>query len=205
MLLTKHSKIKLFPARERLVSDIPAGEGEIVNLFLQCRCSRPVIVDIDVMTVMLYCGTRTGKDDIAFLQSLVPLTANKYKTSTFNTRRDRGVVIMSMFIQTKMWSVSKLIRLHTVNLGLVSITYKSPFWTYTIVPRKWNISILSHNSVCKYVFLYADSRMAWAFAGYTTEKNLVSPRKQTTSGNISSEKGGSIKDDTLCLRNLYHI
>jgi hypothetical protein len=67
MSLTKHNKFKLFPARERLVSDIPAGEGEIVNLFLQCRCSRPVIVDIAVMTVMLYCGTRTVKDDIAYV------------------------------------------------------------------------------------------------------------------------------------------
>ncbi len=26
----------LFPARESLVSDIPAGDGKIVNLFLQC-------------------------------------------------------------------------------------------------------------------------------------------------------------------------
>ncbi len=69
------SLIKLFPARERLVSDIPAGEGEIVNLFLRCRCSRPVIVDIAVMAVMLYCRTRTGKEDIAFLLSLVPLKA----------------------------------------------------------------------------------------------------------------------------------
>jgi hypothetical protein len=28
--------IKLFPARESLVSDIPAGDGKIVNLVLQC-------------------------------------------------------------------------------------------------------------------------------------------------------------------------
>jgi hypothetical protein len=28
--------IKLFPARESLVSDIPAGDGKIANLFLQC-------------------------------------------------------------------------------------------------------------------------------------------------------------------------
>ncbi len=28
--------IKFFPARERLVSDIPAGDGKTVNLFLQC-------------------------------------------------------------------------------------------------------------------------------------------------------------------------
>ncbi len=29
--------IKLFPAREGLVSDIPAGDGKTANLFLQCR------------------------------------------------------------------------------------------------------------------------------------------------------------------------
>jgi hypothetical protein len=29
-------KIKLFPVRESLVSDIPAGDRKIVNLFLQC-------------------------------------------------------------------------------------------------------------------------------------------------------------------------
>ncbi len=31
--------IKLFLVRERLVSDIPAGDGKIVNLFLQCSWS----------------------------------------------------------------------------------------------------------------------------------------------------------------------
>jgi hypothetical protein len=31
--------MKLFPARESLVSDIPAGEGEIFKLFLQCMIS----------------------------------------------------------------------------------------------------------------------------------------------------------------------
>jgi hypothetical protein len=39
MSLTKlylAGKIKLFPARESLVSDIPVGERKIVNLFLQC-------------------------------------------------------------------------------------------------------------------------------------------------------------------------
>jgi len=30
---------KLFPARERLVRDIPAGDGNIANLFLQCIAS----------------------------------------------------------------------------------------------------------------------------------------------------------------------
>ncbi len=29
--------VKFFPARESLVSDIPAGDGKIANLFLQCR------------------------------------------------------------------------------------------------------------------------------------------------------------------------
>jgi hypothetical protein len=28
--------IRLFPARESLVSDIPAGDGKIANLFLKC-------------------------------------------------------------------------------------------------------------------------------------------------------------------------
>jgi hypothetical protein len=28
--------LKLFPARESLVGDIPAGDGKIANLFLQC-------------------------------------------------------------------------------------------------------------------------------------------------------------------------
>ncbi len=29
-------EFELFPARESLVSDIPAGDGKIANLFLQC-------------------------------------------------------------------------------------------------------------------------------------------------------------------------
>ncbi len=29
--------VKLFLARESLVNDIPAGDGKIYNLFLQCR------------------------------------------------------------------------------------------------------------------------------------------------------------------------
>jgi hypothetical protein len=29
--------LKLFPDRESLVSDIPAGDGKIANHFLQCR------------------------------------------------------------------------------------------------------------------------------------------------------------------------
>ncbi len=39
MSLTKLSRpgiITIFPARESLVSDIPAGDGTIANLFLQC-------------------------------------------------------------------------------------------------------------------------------------------------------------------------
>jgi hypothetical protein len=30
------ARIKLFPARESLLSDIPAGDGKAANLFLQC-------------------------------------------------------------------------------------------------------------------------------------------------------------------------
>jgi hypothetical protein len=40
MSLTKLSlakNIHILPARESLVSDIPAGDGKIVNLFLQCE------------------------------------------------------------------------------------------------------------------------------------------------------------------------
>jgi hypothetical protein len=36
MSLTWPEIIKLFPARESLVSDIPAGDGKNENLFLQC-------------------------------------------------------------------------------------------------------------------------------------------------------------------------
>jgi len=44
MSLTKLSWaviIKLFPPRESLVSDIPAGDGNIANLFLQCIARLP--------------------------------------------------------------------------------------------------------------------------------------------------------------------
>jgi len=41
---------KLFPARERLVSDIPAGDGNIANLSLQC------ITTQDFIRVNLYNG-----------------------------------------------------------------------------------------------------------------------------------------------------
>jgi hypothetical protein len=40
MSLTKLSWpgiIKIVPARESLVSDIPAGDGKTANLFLQCK------------------------------------------------------------------------------------------------------------------------------------------------------------------------
>jgi hypothetical protein len=33
--------IKLFPAKVSLVSDISAGEGNIANLFLQCKRTAP--------------------------------------------------------------------------------------------------------------------------------------------------------------------
>ncbi len=35
--------IKLFPGRESFVSDIPAGDGKITNLFLQCTPRKPRI------------------------------------------------------------------------------------------------------------------------------------------------------------------
>jgi hypothetical protein len=34
---SRPGKVKVFPARESLVSDIPAGDGKIVKLFLQCN------------------------------------------------------------------------------------------------------------------------------------------------------------------------
>jgi hypothetical protein len=47
MALTKHSLggnndviYKLFPTRESLVSDIPAGDGNVEKLFLQCRAAQ---------------------------------------------------------------------------------------------------------------------------------------------------------------------
>ncbi len=36
--------IKLFPARESLVIDIPAGDRENNNLFLQCGVHYPVVL-----------------------------------------------------------------------------------------------------------------------------------------------------------------
>ncbi len=36
--------IKLFPARESFVSDVPAGDGKITNIFLQC-IDRPVFAE----------------------------------------------------------------------------------------------------------------------------------------------------------------
>ncbi len=35
--LSGRELLNYFPAGESLVSDIPAGDGKIVNLFLQCR------------------------------------------------------------------------------------------------------------------------------------------------------------------------
>ncbi len=48
---------------------------------------------------------------------------------------------------------------------------------------------------------------AWCFSGYTTENDLVSMRKQTTSGNatlkivLPQTKEAPINDDTLWLHN----
>jgi hypothetical protein len=35
---------KLFPPRESLVSDIPAGDGNIEKLFLQCNTLQPAFI-----------------------------------------------------------------------------------------------------------------------------------------------------------------
>ncbi len=32
--------MKLFPSRDCLVSDIPAGDGKMANIFLQCRLGK---------------------------------------------------------------------------------------------------------------------------------------------------------------------
>jgi hypothetical protein len=34
--------IKLFPARESLISGIPAGDGKTAKLFLQCRVTKKI-------------------------------------------------------------------------------------------------------------------------------------------------------------------
>jgi hypothetical protein len=39
--------IKLFPARETLVGDIPAGDGKIDNFFLQCIGSKNTQIFLD--------------------------------------------------------------------------------------------------------------------------------------------------------------
>ncbi len=44
--------IKLFPARESLVSDIPAGDGKIANLFLQCIIVFAGLVKINAFVVL---------------------------------------------------------------------------------------------------------------------------------------------------------
>jgi hypothetical protein len=38
----------VFPDRESLVSDIPAGDGKITNLFLQCTSIRTVRVQLNI-------------------------------------------------------------------------------------------------------------------------------------------------------------
>jgi hypothetical protein len=39
--------IEFFPSRESLVSDIPAGNGNVANLFLQCTCFPDKIEPVD--------------------------------------------------------------------------------------------------------------------------------------------------------------
>ena len=47
--------ITFFPARESLVSDIPAGDGKIDNLFLQCRIDSSFIFQVTgVIVLTLY-------------------------------------------------------------------------------------------------------------------------------------------------------
>jgi hypothetical protein len=46
--------IKLIPARESLVSDIPAGDRKIANLFLQCKGLSNS--DVDVVLVVQVCN-----------------------------------------------------------------------------------------------------------------------------------------------------
>ena len=42
----------LFPARESLVSDIPAGDGKSINLYLQCTVHCTVYFHIQVMNIV---------------------------------------------------------------------------------------------------------------------------------------------------------
>jgi hypothetical protein len=51
--------IKLFPARESLDSDIPAGDGKMANLFLQCRDGHDKSF---IYAVKLFSGCRKGLD-----------------------------------------------------------------------------------------------------------------------------------------------
>jgi hypothetical protein len=65
---------KLFHARESLVSDIPAGDGKIANLFLQCsqEDNREVLPYNSGLPVRSYTPTKpkktknTNKQKIAF-------------------------------------------------------------------------------------------------------------------------------------------
>ncbi len=43
--------IKLFPARKSLVNDIPAGDGNIGNLFLQCSLKAFLVLDKERFTL----------------------------------------------------------------------------------------------------------------------------------------------------------
>ncbi len=68
LISTLHCK-KLFPARESLVSDIPAGDGKTANLLLQCMIAvvpsiarttaRPVL-PFDLSVLSIFCVILTA-------------------------------------------------------------------------------------------------------------------------------------------------
>ncbi len=63
MSLTKLSLAanNLFPARESFVSDTPAGDGKIVNLFLQCDVLH-MIKDLEHEIMLLLSSSDCGVD-----------------------------------------------------------------------------------------------------------------------------------------------
>ncbi len=74
MPLTKLSLIgnndviyKLFPPRESLVSDIPAGDGNIEKLFLQCTVLQKVALDC-----LSYHATANDEDAIWLSKEIIP-------------------------------------------------------------------------------------------------------------------------------------